>query len=70
MIYRVFLVSISSFSLLIWTVTIKIFGIVFELCLLRFINELYDDGPQERPLASNRYTAFHRLFVFLWNGFT
>jgi len=68
MIYRVILVSICIVSLLIWTVAVKIFGIIFGLCLPGIINELITD-PQVKSRPSNRYIAPSRLFLFIWNGF-
>ena len=67
-VYRVFLVSACIASLLIWTVTIKILGIIFALCLPGIINELITD-PQIKSRPSNRYIAPSRLFLFIWNGF-
>ncbi|TWB19535.1 hypothetical protein FBZ99_101308 [Rhizobium sp. ERR 1071] len=67
-VYRVFLVSICVVSLAIWTVTIKIFGIIFVLCLLGAFNEFIAD-PHVKLRASNRYIAPYRLFLFIWNGF-
>ncbi len=67
-VYRAFLVSICIVSLLIWTVAVKIFGIIFGLCLPGIINELITD-PQVKSRPSNRYIAPSRLFLFIWNGF-
>ena len=66
--YRVILISICIVSLLVWTVTIKIVGIIFVLCLPGIFNELIAD-PQVKLRASDRYIAPSRLVLFIWNGF-
>ena len=67
-VYRVFLVSVCIVSLMIWTLTVKIVGIIFVLCLPGIFNELIAD-PLVKLRVSNRYIAPYRLFVFIWNGF-
>ncbi len=62
-VYRVFLVSACIASLLIWTVTIKILGIIFALCLPGIINELIAD-PQVKFRISNRIYSSLPTFPF------
>jgi len=66
-VYRVFLILICNVSLLVWTVAIKILGIIFALFLPGIINEFIDD-PLIKRRASDRYIAPYQLFLFIWNG--
>lgn len=70
--YRVLLVSICIVSLMIWTETIQILGIIFGFCLPGIFNHLFNeqyDERREKFYIPGRFLAPYQLFKFIWNGF-